>query len=112
MLHAALVPGREHEALQLGVRHALVAENGYRGLDDQRQLGRVWETLGRLELRLGQLDAASDHLERAHWLQRELGDAIGSARSAGALSELFAAAHDYPRALSSLAGSIAFNGES
>ena len=48
---------------------------------------------------------------RAHWLQREIGDAIGSARSAGALSEVFAAAHDYPRALSSLAESIAFNGE-
>jgi tetratricopeptide (TPR) repeat protein len=111
MLHAALVPGREHEALQLGVRHALVAENGYRGLDDRRQLGRVWETLGRLELRLGQLDAASDHLERAHCLQREIGDAMGAARSAGALSEVFAAAHDYPRALSSLAESIAFNGE-
>jgi hypothetical protein len=111
MLHAELLPDREHEALQLGVRHALVAENGYRALDDQRQIGRVWETLGRLELRLGQRNAATDHLQRAQWLQRQIGDAIGAARSAGALSEVFAAAHDYPRALSSLAESIAFNTE-
>jgi tetratricopeptide (TPR) repeat protein len=111
MLHAELLPDREREALQLGVRHAREAENGYRALDDQRQLGRVWETLGRLELRLGQRDAATERLQGAQWLQRQIGDAIGAARSAGALSEVFAAAHDYPRALSSLAESIAFNTE-
>ncbi|HTV18054.1 MAG TPA: hypothetical protein VMG12_05270 [Polyangiaceae bacterium] len=111
MLHAPALPGREREALESGVEHALVAEAGYSNLHEQRQLARVWETLGRLKLRLGELEEGTQQLARAHRLQREIGDAIGAARSAGGMSEAFAAAHDYPRALSSLAESVAFNSE-
>jgi tetratricopeptide (TPR) repeat protein len=111
VLHSAPLCAGESQALQLGMEHALLAEAGYRSLGEQRQLGRVWETLGRLQLRLGRLDEASEWFERAHRLQRETGDAIGSARSAGGASEVFAARHDYPRALNSLAESAAFNSE-
>jgi tetratricopeptide (TPR) repeat protein len=111
MLHSAAQPGRDEEVARLGIEHALMAETGYRELNSQRELGRVWETLGRLELRLGRLDKATQWLEQALRLQRELGDALGSARSSAALSEVFSAAHDYPRALARLAESVALNSE-
>jgi tetratricopeptide (TPR) repeat protein len=111
VLHASARPGREREAVRLAIPHALAAEQGYRELEDQRQLGRVWETLGRLELRLGRLDEAAQRLEDAQRLQRQIGDGIGLARSSGAMSEVFIEARDYPRALSNLAESIAVNSE-
>jgi len=111
MLQSAAQAGRDDDLAQLGIEHALVAEAGYRAQNGPRELGRVWETLGRLELRRGRLDAAVAWLERALRLQREIGDTIGSARSSGALSEAFAAAQDYPRALDRLAESVAFNSE-
>lgn len=111
VLHVSDRPGREREAARLAIQHALAAEHGYRELKDQRQLGRVWETLGRLELRLGRLDEAAQRLEDAQRLQRQIGDAIGLARSSGAMSDVFIAARDYPHALSSLAESVALNSE-
>jgi len=78
---------------------------------DERRLGRVWETQGRLQLRLRRFGDAARSLERAQRLQREIGDSIGFARSAGGVSEVFAALQDYPRALSSLAESAALNCE-
>jgi tetratricopeptide (TPR) repeat protein len=111
MLQSSAQPGRDGDLGRLGIEHAMIAEAGYRELNRPRQLGRVWETLGRLQLRLGRLDEATDWLERALQLQRETGDTIGSARSAGALCDVAAAAHDYPRALARLAESVAFNTE-
>ena len=111
VLHAPARPGRERDALQLGLEHALAAEEGYRDLDDARNLARVWETIGRLELRRGRPDEAIARLEAAQQQQRRIGDAIGLARSSGALSEVYAQARDYPRALERLAESIAFNSE-
>jgi tetratricopeptide (TPR) repeat protein len=108
-LHATSLAGGEPEALQLAVAHALVAERGYRELGDQRQRGRVLETLGRLHLRLGRLEEAAQWIEDAQRLQRQIGDEIGLARSSAAKSEVFCAARDYPRALDSLAASIAIN---
>lgn len=85
LFHVVARPGRERDALQLGIQHALVAEEVY--LDEHpRELGRVWEILGRLELRLGNLDAASRRLEDARQLQQQLGDSIGLARSTAALA--------------------------
>ena len=111
MLHSAAQPGRDEDLTRVGIEHALMAEGGYRELNSQRELGRVWETLGRLALRLARLDDAAAWLQRALQLQREIGDTIGSARSSAALSEVFSAACDYPRALATLAESVTFNSE-
>jgi hypothetical protein len=111
MLHSVAPSGRNDDVARVGIEHALAAEAGYRDLNSRRELGRVWETLGRLELRIGRLDEATDWLERALRLQREIGDAIGSARTSAALSEVFAAAQDFPRALARLAESVALNSE-
>lgn len=108
-LRSAPLAGREREAWLLGIEHVRAAEEGYRALGEQRQLGRVCETLGQLKARLGWFDEAIASLEQAQQLQRETGDAIGLARSAGALSDVLAAARDYPRALRSLGESFAFN---
>ncbi|MEY4543971.1 MAG: hypothetical protein RL685_166 [Pseudomonadota bacterium] len=109
LLHAVPRPGRERDALQLGVQHALAAEETYREGGQPRQLGRVWETLGCLELRLGHLDAASHRLREAHQLQQQLGDSIGLARSSAALAAMLAERHEYPAALQWLGESIALN---
>jgi len=111
LLHAPPRPGRERDALQLGIEHGRAAEEGYRALNERRQLGRVWETLGRLELRLDHLDVAARLLDDARQLQRQLGDGVGLARSSGASCELLMRARDYPRALERLAESIEFNAE-
>jgi tetratricopeptide (TPR) repeat protein len=111
MLHAAPRPGRERAALQFGIEHGRAAEEGYRDLKAQRQLGRVWETLGRLEFRLDHLDVAARLLEDARRLQQQLGDGLGLARSSGALRELLARAGDYPQALERLAESVELNAD-
>jgi hypothetical protein len=109
MLHARPRPGRERDALAFGIEHGRSAEEGYRELNSRRQLARVWETLGRLELRLDHVDEAGRLLEDARQLQLKLGDLVGLARSSGALCELLVRTGDYPRALERLAESIAFN---
>jgi tetratricopeptide (TPR) repeat protein len=111
MLHAPPRPGRERDALQFGIEHGRAAEEGYRDLKAQRQLGRVWETLGRLESRLGHLDVAARLFEDARRLQQQLGDGLGLARSCGALSELLARSGDYPHALERLAESFQLNAD-
>ncbi|MEO8185603.1 MAG: tetratricopeptide repeat protein [Deltaproteobacteria bacterium] len=111
MLHAVPRPGRERDALQFGIEHGRAAEEGYRDLKAQWQLGRVWETLGRLELRLDHRDEAARLLEDARRLQQQLGDGLGLARSSGALCELLARAGDYPHALERLAESLELNAD-
>ena len=95
----------------MGIEHGRAAEEGYRELNARRQLGRVWETLGRLELRLDHLDAAARLLEDARQLQTQLGDGLGLARSSGALCDLLVRTENYPLALERLAESIALNAQ-
>jgi tetratricopeptide (TPR) repeat protein len=111
LLTAQARPGRERAALQLGVEHGRAAEEAYRDLNEMQKLGRVWETLGRLELRLGHLDVAAKLFDDARELQRKLGDAVGLARSSAASSEVLAQAQDYARAIERLAESITLNSE-
>ena len=108
-LHARLRAGREGDAFSMALDHALIAEQYYEGLARRRELGRVWETCGRLELRKGRVDRAAERLERALKLQRELGDATGLARTSAALADYLLAAGRPGDALQALAGSIAFN---
>jgi tetratricopeptide (TPR) repeat protein len=110
-LHVAARPGRESDALSMGLDHALAAERTYRRLDAKRELGRVWETMGRLELRKGRLDRAEARLTAAVEVEESLGDLVGLARSTAALSELLAATGRHGDALAVLGDSIALNHE-
>ena len=110
-LHVAARPGRESDALTMGLDHALAAERTYRRLDAKRELGRVWETMGRLELRKGRLDRAEARLKAAVEVEESLGDLVGLARSTAALSELLVATGRHGDALAVLGDSIALNHE-
>lgn len=110
-LHVAARPGREADALTMGLDHALAAERVYRKLDATRELARVWETMGRLELRKGRLDRARDRLAAAVEAEESLGDLVGLARSTAALSELLAQTGRLEDALTVLSDSIALNFE-
>ncbi|AUX31086.1 MULTISPECIES: hypothetical protein [Sorangium] len=108
-LHVPARPGRESDALSMGIDHALAAERTYKQLGDTRELARVWETIGRLELRKGRLDRATQRLTAAIEAEEALGDLIGLARSTAALAEVLSAKGLHREALSLLAESMAMN---
>jgi tetratricopeptide (TPR) repeat protein len=108
-LHARLRPGREDDAYSLALGHARSAAEGYRRLGGRVELGRVAETMGRLETHRGRHDRATQHLDLALRISRELGDMIGLARSTAALAELYIAAGRPAEALGALRESVAFN---
>lgn len=108
-LHVAARPGRETDALELGLDYAKAAERLYERLDDAHELGRVWETMGRLEMARARLDRAAPHLRAALDLQAHRGDVTGLARTTAALSDLLVAEGRPAEALRLLAESLAFN---
>lgn len=108
-LHARTQPGREAEAFQRALGHAEMAEGILSERADTRRLGRLWETMARLQLAQGDLEAAAARLSQATQLQQRLGDAIGLARSAAAQAELLARSGRPEEAISALATSIALN---
>ncbi|WP_437784175.1 hypothetical protein [Sorangium sp. So ce1097] len=108
-LHVAARPGRESDALSMGIDHALAAERTYKQLGDTRELARVWETIGRLELRKSRLDRATQRLTAAIEAEEALGDLIGLARSTAALAEVLSAKGLHREALAVLAESVAMN---
>ncbi len=110
-LHVTARPGREDDALSMGLDHALAAERTYKKIGAARELGRVWETMGRLELRKRRLDRATKHLSAALDVQQATGDLVGLARSTAALSEVLVAEGRHRDALLVLADSIALNRE-
>ena len=110
-LHVPSRPGRESDALTMGLDHALAAERAYQRVDARRELGRVWETMGRLELRKGRLDRARRRLTAALEIGEAIGDLVGLARSTAALSELLAADGRPEQALRVLSDSVALNVE-
>jgi len=110
-LHAQRRPGREAEATALGLEHAGAAEGAYQRLAQPQQLARVWETMGRLELQRGQLQAAQERLSAAFTLQRQSGDVTGLARSTAALAELCVMAGRLDEAVALLTDSITLNVE-
>lgn len=111
MLHAPPRPGKEQESLELGLQHALAAEETYRELGRSRELARVWETLGRLERLAGKSERSSSHLVAAIETEQQIGDAIGLARSTAALSDLLSDVGQPERALELLRDSITLNFE-
>jgi hypothetical protein len=89
--------------------HGRAAESAYRSLGKVRALGRVWETMGRVELTRGRLEQAAKRLDEAARLQRRTGDFIGLARTAAAMSAVYAEARSPLDALALLGESIGLN---
>jgi tetratricopeptide (TPR) repeat protein len=110
-LHVQVPPGREEESAVRGLEHARAAEHIYQRLGQQRELTRVWETMGRLALQQGNLEAAQERLMAAHNLQQQLGDAAGLARSTAALADMCMLAGQLDHAVALLADSITLNVE-
>ncbi len=112
VFHVPARAGRERDALDVSLEHARAAETSYEELDRPRELARVRETLGRLELLRGRVDEAELHLRASAESQRELADPIGLARTAAALAELSAVRGDALTTLEMLADSVRLNARS
>ena len=110
-LHAPIRPGRESDAYAMALEHASESESRYRSLGDIREVARVWETMGRLELAGGDRERASERLEAALEVQGQTGDLTGLARSTAALSDVLAAGGRVREALTVLGDSVALNQE-
>jgi tetratricopeptide (TPR) repeat protein len=110
-LHTQIRPDREADAYAISFDHALMAESTYERLRQPRELARVWETMGRLELGRGRLEAAQGRLLTALQLQKQLGDVTGLARTTGALAEVYIASHQLNEAARLLNDSVELNFE-
>lgn len=110
-LYATMVAGREQDGYRIGLERATAAEQAFRQLGDQRELARVWETMGRLERHMQRHEEATRHLEAAAEAQRRLGDLTGLARTTEALSELLGLCGREAEAVALLRESVRFNGE-
>ncbi len=109
VFHVPARDGRESDALEVSLEHARAAETCYEELDRVRQLARVRETLGRLELLAGRVEEAEGYLRASAESQQELADPIGLARTAAALAELSAARGDATTTLEMLGDSVRLN---
>jgi tetratricopeptide (TPR) repeat protein len=108
-LHVQMPSGREQEAYARGLEHARAAADAYQRLGRHAPLARVWETMGRLTLQQGHLEAAQERLTAAYHLQQQLGDVVGLARATAALAELCMTTGRLGDAVALLADSIALN---
>jgi tetratricopeptide (TPR) repeat protein len=107
--HARIRSGHEADAVSMGLDHARTAEQWYRQLGASRELARVWETMGRLELQRKQTEQAAEHLARALQVQSRIGDVTGLARTTAAMSEVLTMQGMHRNALMVLGDSIALN---
>ncbi|MCY1067339.1 tetratricopeptide repeat protein [Nannocystis sp. RBIL2] len=108
-LHAQLRAGREAEGFEMGLDHARAAERAYRDLGEVRELGRVWETMGRLELRAGRTETAKQRFDAAAEVQTQLGDLTGLAQTTEGLSQVLALLGRDAEAVTLLRDSVVFN---
>jgi hypothetical protein len=108
-LHVPALAAEGTDALADAVAHAEAAARIYEALRLPRELARVWETLGRLELRRDRPAEADAWLQRALGAQRELGDSLGLAATAEALARLLAVEGRFEVALALLAESAEIN---
>lgn len=107
--HARIRSGREDEAYTMSMDHARTAEGWYRKLGASRELARVWETMGRIELRRQRPEQAGEHLSRALQVQSRILDVTGMARTTAAMSEVLSMRGMPRNALMVLGDSIALN---
>ncbi|MCB9548795.1 MAG: tetratricopeptide repeat protein [Myxococcales bacterium] len=110
-LHVHARPGREGDAVSMGLEHARAAEAAWAKLGHPRLRARARETIGRLELQAGQVDAAIATLEGAARVQQQLGDALGLAATVEALARALSARGQHDTALELVAESLALNVE-
>ena len=111
ILHARIRSGREQEAFAMGLEHAQRAEQFLRQAGAKRELGRVWETAGRLALQAGGLNEAGEYFSAALELQKQLEDVTGLARTTAGLAELCIHTGQLEDALAMLSDSIMLNVE-
>jgi tetratricopeptide (TPR) repeat protein len=107
--HAKIRSGHEADAVSMGMDHARTAERWYRKLGASRELARVWESMGRLELLRQRAEQAAEHLSRALQVQGRIGDVTGLARTTAAMSEVLTMQGLHRNALMVLGDSIALN---
>ncbi|MEM7152651.1 MAG: tetratricopeptide repeat protein [Myxococcota bacterium] len=110
-LHARLRSGREDDAYSLALGHARSAAEGYKRLGGRVELGRVYESMGRLETARGRYEQAAKHIDAALEISRQLEDVTGLARGTAALADLYIADERPAEALGALSESVAFNVE-
>lgn len=108
-LHVASAGGGLGQALRAARSRAEAAAAAYDSLGRHRDLARVWETMARLETRLGDRPAAERHLRDAIEAEESAGDLTGLARSTAALAELLARSGKPADAVPMLEASIAIN---
>jgi tetratricopeptide (TPR) repeat protein len=108
-LHVQVPPRYAEESVVRGLEHARAAESIYQRLGQQRELTRVWETMGRLALQQGDLEGAQERLMAARHRQQQLGDVAGLARSTAALADVCMLAGQFDHAVALLADSITLN---
>ncbi len=110
-LHVKAKAGKEQDAMSIGYEHAAQAASNYRSLQAERELARVWETMARLKLRLGDPEEASERLRAAAQVQQGVGDVLGLARTTAALAEVLSAIGQHREALELLGDSVTLNME-
>lgn len=108
-LHVPAREGRGAEAIHLAREHGLSAEEYFSGEGATRELGRVRETLGRLDALAGRHDRAEKSLRAVIELQEPTGDLIGLSRSLAALADLLHTRGRHGEALDKLGASIGCN---
>lgn len=108
-LHSRMRLGREEEGYAIGLDHALAAERMFRELGDVRELARVWETMGRLELKRIRVTEAKQRLEAAFAAQTQIGDMTGLAQTTEFLSEVLGWCGRNAEAVTMLRDSVVHN---
>src|SRR5690606_34254253 len=108
-LHSRMRLGREEEGYAIGLDHALAAERVFRELGDTRELARVWETMGRIELKRIRLEEARQRLAAAFEAQTQIGDLTGLAQTTEFLSEVLAWCGRNDEAITMLRDSVVYN---
>jgi tetratricopeptide (TPR) repeat protein len=98
-------------ACEVALDRARSAEKSYQLLGMRRELARVWDTMARLESRLGRIDLAHAHFETALATAAALGDQNGLARANAGLAELLATAGQPEQAVGLLRSSLEANRE-
>jgi len=101
--------GQEEAGYVMGLDFALAAERTYKALDDVRELARVWETMGRLELKRCRVQQARERLEAAVAAQTRIGDLMGLATTTEVLSQVLAWCGRNAEAVRLLRDSVVFN---
>ena len=108
-LHIEARPGRETDAIDLGIALARRAAEVYERFGLFADAAWARETIGRLALRDRRFELATSELQQAFRIQLERGDGNGLARTTAALAELAAQSGDPAGALEALAESVELN---